>query len=69
MEMIKVNSSSLDSVGYDEKRKVLVIKFHNGVYEYFGLPKQIFLSLLDAPSKGKYFHDFIKESYPYKKIN
>lgn len=67
--MIKVQSSNLDSVGYDEENNILIIKFRNGTYKYFGVPKQIFLKLLNAPSKGKYHHDFIKNNYPYKKIN
>ena len=68
MEMIRVKSSDLDSVGYDEKNKMLAIKFHNGTYEYFGVPKEVFLGLLDASSKGKYFQEFIKYAYRYKKI-
>ncbi len=69
MEMIKVQSSNIDSVGYDEETKTLVIKFHNGTYNYSGVPKQVFLSLLHAPSKGGYHHDFIKDVYTYKRIN
>ena len=68
MEMIKVQSSNLDSVGYEEKTKVLVINFRNGTYKYFGVPKEIFLNLLGAPSKGGYHHDFIKEVYQFQKI-
>jgi hypothetical protein len=69
MEMIKVQSSNLDSVGYDEERKVLRIKFHNWTYDYFRVPKQIFLNLLSAPSKGEFHADFIKDNYSYKKVN
>lgn len=67
--MIKVQSSNLDSVGYDEETKTLVIKFHHGKYKYFGVPKQIFLNLLNASSKGSYHADFIKNIYRYQKIN
>jgi len=69
MEMIKVQSSNLDSVGYDEETKTPVIKFHNGAYKYFGVPKQIFLNLLNASSKGEYHADFIKDVYRYQRIN
>ena len=67
--MTKVQSSNLDSVGYEEETKVLVIKFRNGTYRYLGVPKQIFLNLLNAPSKGGYHHDFIKDVYQFQKIN
>jgi len=69
MEMIKVQSSNLDLVGYDEERKILRIKFHNGTYDYFGVPKQIFLNLLGASSKGEFHADFIKDVYRFQKIN
>lgn len=68
MEMIKVQSSNLDLVGYDKETKSLVIKFHNGSYKYFGVPKQIFLNLLNASSKGRYHNDFIKDVYQFQKI-
>lgn len=69
MEMINVQSSNLKRVGYDEQRKILKIEFHNGTYVYFNVPKQVFESLLKAPSKGEYHADFIKNVYQYQKIN
>lgn len=69
MEMIKVQSSNLNSIGYGEDTKTLIIKFHKGTYKYFGVPKQIFLNLLNSSSKGGYHHDFIKDIYRYQKIN
>ena len=67
--MINVSSSNLVSVGYDMETKSLVIEFNNGTYKYFGVPEQIFLDLLDAPSKGIYHHDFIKDVYRFQKIS
>lgn len=68
MEMIKVKSSNLNSIGYDEKTETLVIRFHNGTYNYLGVPKQIFINLLNSSSKGKYHRDFIKDVYQFQKI-
>ncbi len=70
MKMVNVQSSNLDSVDYDEESETLIIKFRNGgIYKYFGVPKNIYLNLINAPSKGKYFHNFIKDIYKYQKIN
>ena len=63
MEMVRVSSSNLISVGYDEATKILIIKFHNGSYKYLKVPKNIYLKLMDATSKGTYFHNHIKNQF------
>lgn len=63
-----VQSSNLKSVGYNKNKKVLEIEFlSGGVYQYFEVPKDVHTDLLNAESKGKYFHAFIKNKYQYKK--
>lgn len=69
MEMIKVSSSNLVSIGYDESTKILIVKFHNGVYKYLNVPKNIYLGLIDSSSKGTYFHDYIRDQFTTEKIN
>ena len=70
MERIPVQSSNLASVGYDATSSTLEIEFHSGgIYQYDGVPKEIYDGLLSADSKGKYFHRNIKNAgYPYTKI-
>jgi len=70
MQRIPVESSNLASVGYDPKIEVLEIEFHSGgIYQYSGVPQSIYDGLMNAASKGKYFHQNIKNSgYPYFKI-
>lgn len=64
-----VQSSNLKSVGYDSDTKILEIEFlHGGIYQYFDVPADIHQGLISAPSKGKYFHAFIKNVYRYQKI-
>ncbi len=64
-----VQSSNLKSVGYDRETNVLEIEFHSGgVYQYLNVPESVFKALLNAVSKGTYFHDNIKERYRYKRI-
>lgn len=68
MQMIPVSSSNLVSVGYDESSMILRVQFNSGVYDYFGVPKNIFEGLLSASSKGKYHHAYIKNSFRYSKV-
>ncbi len=64
-----VQSSNLKSVGYDRETNVLEIEFHSGgVYQYLNVPESVFKALLNAASKGTYFHANIKERYKYKRI-
>lgn len=60
MRMQIVSSSNLRAVGYDPATKVLRIEFHNGVYDYFNVPEEIYIGLLRAPSKGSFHHSYIK---------
>lgn len=67
--MNKVNSSNLDSVDYNHLTETLTIQFLSGhVYEYYNVPKFIYEGLMSAPSKGKYHHRYIKNSYNYHRI-
>lgn len=65
-----VKSSNLKSIGYDQSSNILEIEFlSGGVYQYFKVPSQIYLGLMNATSKGNYFHANIKEKYKYNRIN
>ena len=67
--MISVNSSDLSAVGYDSATETLTIEFNSGgLYEYYGVPQNIYEGLMSSPSKGQYFHRFIKESYNTTKL-
>ncbi len=70
MERLPVQSRNLASVGYDPDTLTLEIEFHNsGVYQYFGVPQEIYEGLMNAGSKGSYFHQSIKKvGYSYSKI-
>jgi hypothetical protein len=66
---IKVESSNIDSIGYDTKTSTLEIEFINGrVYQYFNVPYMTYLSLFVAKSKGKYFANYIKNNYEFEKV-
>jgi hypothetical protein len=64
--MLPVKSSDLAAVGW--YNDVLWVKFQNGgVYEYRGVPQGRAQDLLQAPSKGKHFHQHIKGKFSYIK--
>ena len=68
-EMIVVQSSNIESVGYDENDQEVYVKFLNGsVYVYRGVPLHDFEGLRDAPSVGSYLHRNFKNIYPYERI-
>ncbi len=61
-----VQSSNLHSVGYEDG--ILEIEFNDSsVYQYFDVPESTYLGLMQASSKGKFFHKYIKR-YRYKKV-
>lgn len=70
MERIPVQSSNLASVGYNADSLTLEIEFyHGGIYQYYGVPQDIYDGLINAPSKGTYFHQNIKSvGFPYQKV-
>ena len=62
-----VESSNLATVGFSDG--VLEIEFkHGGVYQYFNVPKTVYEGLMAAESKGKYFHQFIRDKYEFVKL-
>ena len=69
MDRQPVQSSNLRSIGYDQNTNIIEIEFHSGdIYQYFNVPESIYLALMNAVSKGTYFHDKIKQHYKYKRI-
>lgn len=69
MEMIHVDSSNVEAVGYDENSSTLQVEFKNGgMYQYFDVPEEVFFGLRDADSVGGYLAARIKGTYRYSKV-
>ncbi len=61
MNMVPVASTSIEAIGYDPKSQVLRIAFRTGgLYEYHEVPQDIAASLIHAPSKGRFYAQWIK---------
>lgn len=69
VDMIPVQSSNVESVGYDAQSEIAYVRFLNGsLYIYKGVPQWAFDGLLNAPSVGSYLHRNYKNMYPYERI-
>lgn len=65
-----VDSSTMKSVGYQAKSRILEIEFESGaVYQYLGVPERIHEELIGAESKGRYFNREIRDVYPYVQVS
>ena len=69
MERKKVNSSSIHSIGYDERSRVLEVEFSDGkVIQYSNVSAEIHRRFLSAPSMVSYFRDNIEESFTARRV-
>ncbi len=69
MKRTHVESSNIESIGYDSRSQTLEIEFLNGsVYQYFDVPERIYNGLMNADSHGKYINANIKGIYRYSKV-
>ncbi len=64
---VKVKSSNVESVMYDEDQKELFVKFLSGsTYKYRGISVEIAQELFKSPSIGKFLNTRIKGIYQYE---
>lgn len=68
-QWMRVRSSILVSVRYDDENRVLGIEFTDGsVYEYVEVPAEVHISLMKAASLGAYYNGHIKGSYAFRRV-
>lgn len=59
-------SSVIRHYVYDSARQCLAVAFMSGeAYRYFAVPLRIVEGLSEAPSKGRYFQDHIRDRFAY----
>lgn len=69
MIRVPVRSSHLVSVGYDEEEGVLEVEFRNGwVYQYAGVPFEVYDELLFAVSPGEYLQKSVIPRFSWERI-
>jgi KTSC domain len=69
MDRKKVSSSSIRSVGYDERSRMLEVEFSDGrINQYSGVSAEVHRRLMCAPSIISYFRDNVEESFTAKRV-
>ena len=61
MLLVPVASTNLAAMGYDPVSGELQVQFQNGrIYSYQNVPMEIYQGLVNAPSKGTFFAQAIR---------
>ena len=69
MERFPVSSSAISEIRYDPDIQALEIQYSNGgVYQYQGVPQDVFDQLMNASSKGTFINQQIKNSYVFVRL-
>ncbi len=68
MEMKKVNAANLRAIGYDDKRRVLVVEQSAGTFEYSNVSLEIWRRFSTSSMMGSFFKDTIEEDYQKRRI-
>ena len=68
-DMTPVDSSNIESVGYDTSNRELHVRFlGNRTYIYSDVPAELYEELLRAPSKGSFLNRAVKGAYAYREL-
>jgi KTSC domain len=66
--MVQVESEAIDEISYDVERSTLFVRFaHGGWYSYFAVPKRAYEDFVGADSHGRFFHEHIRDRYPFRR--
>ncbi|MBB4305107.1 hypothetical protein GGD81_004175 [Rhodobium orientis] len=69
MERYSVASSNIASIGYDAPSQILEVEFLSGtIYQYYGVPENMYDQLMQAGSKGRFLSSYIKNAYGYSRV-
>jgi hypothetical protein len=67
-DMIFVDSSNVQAIGYDGAAEDLHVQFvDRGYYIYHQVPQNIFDALMAAPSKGSFLNREVRGIYQFTK--
>mgnify|MGYP000415686133 CR=1 FL=1 len=64
MQRRYIESTMIDSIGYDASSSTLEIEFKSGaVWQYYDFPESTWYEFDGAESQGRFFHAYIKGHY------
>jgi lysyl-tRNA synthetase class 2 len=65
-----VESAAIHAIDYDRARRRLQLTFASGErYVYRGVPGEVHRAFVEAESKGRFFHERIRNRYPYARLS
>jgi hypothetical protein len=68
-QRVTLDSSAIEAVRYDEKRRTLDVEFREGhSYRYMHVPKFVYRELLNAESPGALWNA-VKDQFEYEKLD
>ena len=69
MRHVDVQSTLIHSVSYDPLTGTLEVQFQDGnTYRFYEVEPEVYEELLDAPTKGRYFNDYIRDAYLFTRL-
>ena len=70
IQHIRVSSSNIRSIGYDECSSILEVRFHGGgLYQHYDIPASLFDDFLNAGSKGGFYYRRLRNRYGCRRIS
>jgi KTSC domain len=68
MKRVRLSSSAIAAVTYDERQQALDVEFREGgIYRYAHVPEFVYRALLKAESAGVFWNE-IKDNYKFTLI-
>ena len=65
-----LTTTTVAIVDFEYKNETLQITYaDNNTYEWFGIPKALYVKMVNAPALGRFVRRNIYESFPYRKAS
>lgn len=65
IDWLPTESSNVDAVFWDAHTETACVRFKaGGVYTYMGVPQEVYMDMIHAPSIGRYLNNVLK-AFPY----
>ena len=69
VKRVRLDSSAIAAVSYDEKERTLEVEFREGeTYRYAHVPEFVYRELLKAESAGAFWNS-VKDQYEFVKVD
>ena len=68
MEMKKVSGGTIRAIGYDDKRRVLLVELSAGTLEYASVSSEIWRRFSTSASMLSYYRDNIEDVFSKRRI-